>query len=93
MSVTNTDYSRGNGTDTLTVSANSPLFDLIDYMVETPGDNLVLLESLAQYRGIIEHEIGDQVTHARRAGYSWELIGASLGLSEREVQQRYATRA
>lgn len=87
--MTNTDLSRGNGTDTLTVSANSPLFDLLDHMEATHRDPLDLLEDLTNYAAHINSARADAVEAARSRGESWQAIADRIGVTRQAAQQRY----
>ena len=48
-----------------------------------------LLERAALTRARSEQQVVDAVTAARRAGISWQKIGATLGTSAQAAQQRY----
>lgn len=84
-----TDLSAGNGHDTLTVSANSPLFDLLDHMADTYTDDLMLLEDLASYAAHVRGATAAAVRRAREAGRSWSEVAAVLGVSKQAAQQRF----
>lgn len=85
----NTDLSRGIGTDTLTVSAGTPLDDLLDHMDDTYGDRLMLIEDLGNYRAMVEEATYRAVHSARAAGASWSEVAGCLGVSKQAAQQKY----
>lgn len=75
-------------TETITLSANSPLLDLLDHLADTyPTEDL--LDTLANYSAHVDGAIYDTVQKARREGKTWEQIGRSLGVSKQAAQQRY----
>jgi hypothetical protein len=41
---------------------------------------------------VAELRLRHQVAEARRAGHSWAVIGASLGISRQAAQQRFGSR-
>ena len=49
-----------------------------------------LLERAALTRARSEQQLVDAITTARRAGISWQKIGAALGTSAQAAQQRYS---
>ncbi len=59
-----------------------------------PGDERpveeYLLERAALTRARSEQQVVDAITGARRAGISWQKIGAALGTSAQAAQQRYS---
>lgn len=90
--MSNVDYSRGNGTDTVTVSQNSPISDLCEWLSDERPYNmstLDLLDVLAGARMHVEEYIGYAVERARKEGRSWDAIGAELGVTRQAAQQRY----
>lgn len=86
----NTDISGSNGEDALTVSVNSPLFDILDHMADTQPP-LVLLDSLLSYRAHVKDAIENAVRDARKAHHTWEEIGTALDISKQAAQQRYGS--
>lgn len=85
----NIDLSRNNGPDTYTVSQNSPLFDLLDNIVETqrPEDALA---TLANYVATVQADLDTHVAQCRKAGLSWQAIGDHLAMTKQGAQQKYA---
>ena len=75
-------------TQTLTLSANSPMLDLLDHLADTysPTD---LLDTLATYRAHVEDAIHLAVVQARAEGMTWEQVGDLLGVTRQAAQQRY----
>lgn len=75
-------------TKTITLSASSPLFDLLDHLADTyPTEDL--LDTLANYRSHVEDAIHLAVVEARAEGQTWEQIGNLLGVTRQAAQQRY----
>lgn len=93
--MTTTDISRNNGDDRLVVSANSPLLDVLDHMVDDVAYSserlgvLGLLDDLQNYQAHIAGYLGDAVRRARSEGKTWEQIGDALGVTKQAAQQRY----
>jgi hypothetical protein len=86
--MTNTDISHSNGRETLTVSANSPMSDLMEHHCDTLSAPQ-LLDTLTTYAEILAVATADAVTKARAEGTSWAVIGQNLGVSAQGAQQRY----
>lgn len=83
------DLSNSNGPDTITVSGNSPLFDLLDHIMRAGQSPATVLETLAEYRNHIDQAVGDAVDAARRDGVTWERVGAFLDMTRQGAQQKY----
>ena len=51
----------------------------------------VALPAVARLRRLVEQLEAEQVTAARRAGWSWQDIARAMGVSRQAVHKRYAT--
>jgi hypothetical protein len=85
----NTDLSRGNGSDTYTVSVGTPIDDIVTDMEDRYDDALMLVEDLGNLHALIEEARYRAVHRARQEGHSWSLIAACLGVSKQAAQQKY----
>ncbi|MER5969136.1 hypothetical protein ACFYYR_04250 [Streptomyces sp. NPDC001922] len=56
------------------------------------GDPAVGLRAVAALRRLVERLEALQVDSARRHGWSWEEIGAALGVSRQAVHKKHARR-
>lgn len=56
------------------------------------GDPQIGLRAVAALRLLVERLEGLQVDSARKKGWSWEEIGAALGVSRQAVHKKYARR-
>ncbi|SDU80225.1 hypothetical protein [Jiangella alkaliphila] len=56
------------------------------------ADPRVGLRAVAALRRLVERLEGLQVESARRQGWSWEEIGAALGVSRQAVHKKHARR-
>ncbi len=56
------------------------------------ADPRVGLRAVAALRRLVEHLEALQVDSARRQGWSWEEIGAALGVSRQAVHKKHARR-
>ncbi|MGK5732285.1 hypothetical protein [Streptomyces sp. URMC 124] len=56
------------------------------------GDPHVGLRAVAALRRLVERLEALQVDSARRQGWSWEEIGAALGVSRQAVHKKHARR-
>jgi len=58
----------------------------------TSQDPKVGLRAVAALRRLVERLEALQVDNARRLGWSWEQIGAALGVSKQAVNQKHGRR-
>lgn len=56
------------------------------------GDPQVGLRAVAALRNLVDRLEVLQVGNARRSGWSWEEIGAALGVSRQAVHKKHARR-
>ncbi len=59
----------------------------------TSQDPAVGLRAVAALRRLADRLEGLQVANARDQGWSWDAIGALLGVSKQAVHKKHATRA
>ncbi|PPK62045.1 RNA polymerase subunit sigma-70 [Actinokineospora auranticolor] len=53
------------------------------------GDHDTALRTVARLRRLVEHLEAEQVTAARRAGWSWHDVALRLGVTKQTVHRKY----
>ena len=65
---------------------------MMDAQYESWDKTISLIVQADRELEVAELRLRHQVSEARRAGHSWAVIGASLGISRQAAQQRFGSR-